>query len=235
MHSAIATVTAPLEQDRSAMHRIRSLDDVAIGLDALCAADPRLIAVRSASGPVPLRLSEPGFASFASIIVGQQVSTASARAIFGRLAALANPLTPEALLGADDSLFRQAGLSGGKQRALLAVAEAVKSGLDLTHLCELDAAEAIARLVAVKGIGPWTAQVYLLFAAGHPDIFPDKDVALQTAVGQALGSEPRPGDKALAVIAESWSPWRGVAARLFWAYYRTLRGRDAVPVGSEAA
>ena len=79
------------------------------------------------------------------------------------------------------------------------------------------------------GIGPWTAEVYLLFAAGHPDIFPARDVALQTAVGHALGMEARPGEKALIAIAESWRPWRGVASRLFWAYYRTIKGRDAVP------
>lgn len=217
------------------MNRIRSLDDIATGLDALCRLDPRLAAVRAVSGEIPLRLSEPGFVSLASIMVSQQVSTASARAIFGRLTSLADPLTPQALLTADDALFRAAGLSRPKQRGLLAVAEAVSQGLDLHHLCDLDAEEAMAKLTAVKGIGPWTAHVYLLFAAGHPDIFPDKDVALQSAVGHAFGHESRPQDKALAVIAESWSPWRGVAARLFWAYYRTIKGRDAVPVQPQTA
>ncbi len=212
------------------MQRIRNLDDIATGLDALSAIDPRLGAIRAAAGEVPLRLSEPGFESLASIIVGQQVSTASARAIFGRLTALANPLTPAAILAANDDLFRQAGLSRPKQKGLIAAAEAVQNGLDLHHLCECDADEAMAKLTSVTGIGPWTAQVYLLFAAGHPDIFPAKDVALQTSVGHALGHESRPADKALTAIAEVWSPWRGVAARLFWAYYRTIRGRDAVPV-----
>lgn len=217
------------------MQRIRSHADISYGLDQLVALDGRLVAVREAAGEVPLRLSEPGFESLASIVVSQQVSTASARAIFGRLKALADPLTPAALLEADDDLFRQAGLSRPKQRGLLAIALAVQEGLDLHHLCGLDAHEAITALTSVKGIGPWTAQVYLLFAAGHPDIFPDKDVALQTAVGHALGHATRPGDKALAQLAESWSPWRGVAARLFWAYYRTIRGKDAVPVAPQAA
>jgi DNA-3-methyladenine glycosylase II len=81
----------------------------------------------------------------------------------------------------------------------------------------------------VPGIGPWTAEVYLLFAAGHPDIFPARDVALQSAVGHALGIEPRPPEKTLIALAESWSPWRGVASRLFWSYYRETRGRDAAP------
>ncbi|WP_378948312.1 DNA-3-methyladenine glycosylase family protein [Mesorhizobium sp. ANAO-SY3R2] len=211
------------------MRRISNLDDVNFGLDALCAIDPRLEVVRGMAGEVPLRLSEPGFASLASIIVSQQVSTASARAIFGRLTGLLDPLTPESLLGAGEEVFREAGLSRPKQRALLAVAQAAAEGLDLHDLCRLEAHEAIAAMVAIPGIGPWTAEVYLLFAAGHPDIFPARDVALQSAVGHALGIDPRPGEKALIRLAEAWAPWRGVASRLFWAYYRQTRGRDGAP------
>ncbi|MBT1157338.1 DNA-3-methyladenine glycosylase 2 family protein [Aminobacter anthyllidis] len=217
------------------MRRISNLDDVNFGLDALCALDPRLEAVRGMAGEVPLRLTEPGFASLASIIVSQQVSTASARAIFGRLTALVDPLTPEGLLAAGEDMFREAGLSRPKQRTLLAVARAAAEGLDLDGLCRLDAQEAMASLVAISGIGPWTAEVYLLFAAGHPDIFPARDVALQSAVGHALGIDPRPGEKALIRLAESWAPWRGVASRLFWAYYRETRGRDGAPPAGNPA
>lgn len=211
------------------MERIRNLDDVERGLDALEKIDPRLSAIRAASGPVPLRLTQPGFVSLASIIVSQQVSTASARAIFGRLTALADPLDAATILAADVALFRQAGLSGAKERTLLALSQAVADGLDLNHMCDLAAEEAVRHLCGVKGIGPWTAEVYLLFAAGHPDVFPAGDVALQTSVGHGLGMEARPDPKRLKAIAESWAPWRGVAARLFWAYYRTIRGRDAAP------
>ncbi|MBZ9818923.1 DNA-3-methyladenine glycosylase family protein [Mesorhizobium sp. CA4] len=211
------------------MQRIASLDDIAAGLDALCRIDPRLATVRDRAGEVPLRLSEPGFQSLASIIVSQQVSRASADAIFGRLLKLVDPLTPQAILAAGEDVFREAGLSRPKQRGLLAVAEAVAGGLDLDHLCTLDAGDAIAEMTAVPGIGPWTAECYLLFAAGHPDVFPARDVALQTAVGHALGIDPRPPEKMLIRLAESWSPWRGVASRLFWAYYRELKGRDAAP------
>jgi len=210
------------------VQRIASLDDIAAGLDALCLIDPRLEKVRGMAGEVPLRLSEPGFGSLASIIVSQQVSRASADAIFGRLTRLVD-LTPEGILGAGEDIFREAGLSRPKQRGLIAVAEAVAAGLDLDHLCSLEAGEAIAAMTAVPGIGPWTAQCYLLFAAGHPDVFPARDVALQTAVGHALGIDPRPPEKTLIQLAESWSPWRGVASRLFWAYYRELKGRDAAP------
>ncbi|TPI17237.1 DNA-3-methyladenine glycosylase 2 family protein [Mesorhizobium sp. B4-1-3] len=211
------------------MQRIASLDDIAAGLDALCRIDPRLETVRGKAGEVPLRLSEPGFQSLASIIVSQQVSRASADAIFGRLIRLLDPLTPQAILAAGEDVFREAGLSRPKQRGLLAAAEAVAGGLDLDHLCTLDAGEAIAAMTAVPGIGPWTAECYLLFAAGHPDVFPARDVALQTAVGHALDIDPRPPEKLLIRLAESWSPWRGVASRLFWAYYRELKGRDAAP------
>jgi DNA-3-methyladenine glycosylase II len=211
------------------MQRIVTLEDVKRGLDELVAIDPYLEKIRGLAGEVPLRLSEPGFRSLASIVISQQVSRASADAIFGRLVRLVDPLTPQAVLAADERVFREAGLSRPKQRGLVAVAQAVADGLDLHRLCTLEAQEAMSLLTAVPGIGPWTAEVYLLFAAGHPDIFPARDVALQTAVGHALGIEPRPPEKALIAIAESWSPWRGIAARLFWAYYRELKGREAVP------
>jgi DNA-3-methyladenine glycosylase II len=211
------------------MQRIVTLEDVKRGLDELVAIDPHLGRIRGLAGEVPLRLSEPGFRSLASIVISQQVSRASADAIFGRLVRIVDPLTPQAILAAGETVFRDVGLSRPKQRGLIAVAQAVADGLDLNHLCTLKAGEAMALLTAVPGIGPWTAEVYLLFAAGHPDIFPARDVALQTAVGHALGIEPRPPEKMLIQIAESWSPWRGVAARLFWAYYRELKGREAVP------
>jgi DNA-3-methyladenine glycosylase II len=178
---------------------------------------------------VPLRLSSPGFSSLVSIIVSQQVSRASADAILGRLLALVEPLTADTVLLSEADIFRRAGLSRPKQAALLALAQAVQGGLDLDGLCERDAGAAIAELTAVPGIGPWTAEVYLLACAGHPDVFPARDVALQSAVGAALGIAPRPGEKALTAIAESWAPWRAVAARLFWAYYRQIKGREAAP------
>lgn len=211
------------------MQRISTLDDIKAGLDALCTIDPRLQAVRAAAGDIPLRRTEPGFASLVSIIVSQQVSRESADAIFGRLVSLATPLAPETLLSADDALFRAAGLSRPKQRTLLATSHALRDGLDLSRLCDLDPQEAITAMTAVSGIGRWTAEVYLLSAAGHPDIFPARDIALQAAVGHAFGIDPRPGEKSLMQIAETWMPHRGVAARLFWAYYRQIKGREGAP------
>lgn len=211
------------------MQRIDSLDDVDAGLNALCASDSRLIRVRQIAGEVPLRRSPPGFESLASNIVAQQVSTASARAIFGRMIRLIDPLEPAAILAAEEAVFREIGLSRPKQRTLLAVANAVVAGeLDLEALCLLEPGDAIQQMTAVSGIGPWTAEVYLLFSAGHPDIFPARDVALQAAVAAALDLPARPTDTELTILAESWAPWRGVAARLFWAFYREMRGREGV-------
>lgn len=210
------------------MRRIATLEDIDEGLEALCKADVRLHDVRAIAGEIPLRRNPPGFKSIAAVVVSQQVSTASAAAIFGRFTRLLDPVTPAAILSASDTLFREAGLSRPKQKALLAIATAVQDGLDLESVASLGGDEAMAALTAIPGIGPWTAEVYLLTAAGHPDIFPSKDVALQTAVHHALDLESRPTHKALEALAESWSPWRAVAARLFWAYYRAIKGRDGL-------
>lgn len=214
------------------MRRISCVEDIAEALDALAVADPRLCPVIELSGEVPLRLSTADFRGLASIIVSQQVSRASAEAIFGRLVSLIDPLDAPNFLKAGEDVLREAGLSRPKQRALANAAIAVNEGeLDLTRLCELPHDEAMATMIAVKGIGPWTAEIYLLFCAGHADIFPAGDLALQEAVRHAHGLEERPADKQLREIAELWSPWRGVAARLFWAYYKTIKdGRDAMPV-----
>lgn len=216
------------------MRRISSDSDIDEALDALVGVDPRLAAVRAAAGDIPLRLSSPGFSSLVSIVVSQQVSRASADAILGRLVSLIAPLTPDTVLAADPDLFRQAGLSRPKQATMLALSQAVRGGLDLDGLCEREAEAAIEELTVVPGIGRWTAEVYLLACAGHPDVFPARDVALQSAVGAALSIDPRPGEKALISIAESWAPWRAVAARLFWAYYRHLKGREAAPAAETA-
>lgn len=210
------------------LRRIDTADDIAEGLEALIKADERLKLVAERAGTVPLRRIPPGFASLCSIVVGQQVSTASAAAIFGRFQALLDPLTPESVLAAPETVFRQAGFSAAKTRTVMGIARAAAGGLDLSALCGLPGQAAVAELVRLPGIGLWTAELYLLFAAGHPDIFPGRDVALQSAVAHALGLSERPGEKALAHLAQAWAPWRGVAARLFWAYYRVIKGREGV-------
>jgi DNA-3-methyladenine glycosylase II len=211
---------------------IRSDADVAAGLAALLRADPRLGAIAAVAGELPLRRNPGGLPGLARIIVAQQVSRASAEAIFARLEREFDIADPQAFLTADDAAYRHAGLSRPKQRTMRAVAEAVHGGaLDFTRLDTAPAAAAIAELVAVSGIGPWTAECYLLFCAGHPDIFPSGDLALQVALADAFGHETRPSARQSAELARPWAPWRSVAARLFWAYYAAITRREAAPAG----
>lgn len=206
-------------------------EDVAHGIERLCAADSRLLAVAQKAGNVPLRLAAPGYAGLARIVVGQMVSRASADAIWSRLEAETGTVTAPAMLDLDDVACRRIGLSRAKEAALRAAAEAeTDGGLDLLSVCALPAGAAIERLTAIRGIGNWTAEVYLLFCAGHPDVFPSGDVALQNAVAHALELDRRPSARALAAIAGDWAPWRGVAARLFWAYYARELKRNLLPV-----
>ena len=215
---------------------IRTEADIAAALAALAETDPRLEPVIARAGTVPLRRATGGLRGLAGIIVSQQVSKASADAIFGRFAAEVDLDDPEAVLAAEDEAFRRAGLSRPKQRTMLAVAEAIRDGrLDLTRVERAPVEDAIAEFVAIRGIGVWTAECYLLFCAGHPDVFPAGDLALQAALAHAFDHETRPGPKALAAIAEHWSPHRSVAARLFWSYYGTVTRRDVAPVAAPGA
>ena len=157
------------------------------------------------------------------------MSVASANAIFGRLEAALRPLSAESVLAAGEAALRLCGLSGPKIRALTAVARAVAAeGLDLVALAEMPAPDAHRALIAVKGIGPWTADIFLLFCVGHPDAFPAGDLALQEAARLALDLKARPDARALEKVAERWRPFRGVAARMLWTYYRVAKARAGV-------
>jgi DNA-3-methyladenine glycosylase II len=213
------------------MRLIETAADVEDGLGNLARIDPRLGRVIAIAGPVPLRRQPPGFTALAEIILSQMVSKASANALWRRLQAAAGEITPEAVLRLSPEALASAGLSRAKAGTLHRIAEAVIAGeLDLERLCTTDGREAIAAMTCIKGVGPWTAEVYLLFCAGHPDVFPAGDVALQAAAAHALDLGERPTPRALYQLAEHWSPWRGVAARLLWAYYATVMRRDAVPI-----
>ncbi len=198
--------------------------------ERLRAKDPELIDRLIAIGGAPLlRRREAGFAGLAAIIVSQQVSTASATAIFGRLQALIVPLEAAEIAKATEEDLRACGLSNAKIRALRAVAQAIaEGGLDLEGLGALDAEDAHKALVAVKGIGPWTADIFLLFCLGHPDAFPAGDLALQEGAKLALNLKRRPDAARLERIAERWRPLRGVAARMLWAYYRGIKARSGM-------
>lgn len=203
--------------------KLDSADALARHLRALLKRDARLKAVYKTAGPFEIRKTDPGFAGLAKVICGQQLSVASARAIWSRFETLEGALDPEGYLRLSEEAVRSAGLSIGKFRTVRAVAEAVAEGrLDLGTLELLPRDEAVGTLCNIKGIGPWTAEIYLMFCAGHPDIFPAGDLALQKAVGHAFALDPRPAGKALEAIAEAWAPHRATAALLFWRYYAAL-------------
>lgn len=213
------------------MKIIRSMADIEEGIAALRLADPRLEPVIERAGIIPLRLNEAGFSGLAHIIVSQMVSRASAEAIWRRMVAGMGDVTAERFLGVDEMALAGFGLSNAKKTTLLSLAGAVAAGeLDLMEISRLDAATAMQRLTVLKGIGPWTAEVYLMFCGGHADVFPAGDVALQAAVMHAFRLEARPNRNQLAERALFWSPWRSVAARIFWAYYACVTRRDALPI-----
>jgi DNA-3-methyladenine glycosylase II len=202
------------------MRTIDSEADIAEGLDYLLRRDRRLRKVLKIAGTVPLRRRPDGFEGLVRIIMGQQVSVASASAISDRFLAAFPGVPVEIIRNATDDELRAPGLSMAKIKAVRAAATAISEGLDLAGL---------AGLTAVKGIGPWTADLYLLFCIGHQDIFPAGDLALRNAVADAFGLAALTIDETEAV-AVKWSPWRGVAAWLFWAYYRAKRQRTALPL-----
>ncbi|MBB6488395.1 DNA-3-methyladenine glycosylase II [Rhizobium lusitanum] len=213
------------------MQIIRDDCDIERGLAALLELDPRLRQVAAEAGALPLRLRQPGFEGLAHIIVSQVVSRASADAIWGKMIAGMGQVTAEDYVGLEPEAWRSFGLSRIKHDTLARVADAVADGsLDLHALSAETPEKALAELTSIKGIGPWTAEVYLMFCGGHADVFPAGDVALQAAVGMAFGHQVRPVAKAVAREALIWAPWRSVAARLFWAYYAVKTRRDALPI-----
>lgn len=222
---------SPGADGRATPRRIDAEADIVAGLAALAHLDPALRPIIARVGAVPLRRRPADLAGLAQIIVGQMISRASAEALWARLSAETGGVRPGALAALGEWQCRRIGLSRAKERALKAADRAVLDGhLDLHRIGDRPVGEAIAALTALPGVGRWTADVYLLFCAGHADVFPTGDVALQAAVGAAFGWPHRPSPGALQARAVMWSPWRGVAARLFWADYAALRKRDAMPV-----
>lgn len=213
------------------LSHIHTENDLDLALAALGQADPRFLALVATAGRPPLRRRPHGFAGLAATIVSQQLSTASANAIWTRLAAAFDPLVPEAIMRAHPARLRKLGLSSPKIRSLKAIARAIAGGeLALELLAELAAEHAHAALTAIHGIGPWTADIYLLSCLGHVDAWPAGDLALQEAARLAFGLRARPTAKEMIALAEPWRPWRSMAARVLWTYYRTVKGREGAPV-----
>jgi DNA-3-methyladenine glycosylase II len=212
-------------------HRIHTEADLDSALASLQQADPRFGALLKIAGRPPLRRRPHGYAGLAAIICSQQLSTASAGAIWGRLTAAFDPFEPSAIMRARPARLARLGLSGAKIRALKEIARAIARGeIALATLGDLAAEDAHAALTGLHGVGPWTADIYLLTCLGHADAWPAGDLALQEAARLAFELRARPTAKEMIPLAESWRPWRGVAARVLWTYYRARKGREGAPV-----
>lgn len=204
--------------------RITSDQCVAQAAAQLAGQVPEFARVLPALSPLPLRLRADGFGALVDAIIGQQISTAAAAAIAARMKA-ADLVTPGQILAASDEDLRAAGQSAQKIKYLRALAEAE---LDYEALRRAGAEEVIRTLTALPGIGPWTAEIYAMFSLGHADVFPAGDLALQEAARLLFDLPERPKPKEMRQMAEAWSPFRSVAARLLWAYYREEKKREGI-------
>ena len=198
--------------------------DVAAALAALVAADPRLLAVAEFAGPLPLRRRSGGFEGLAHVVMGQQISIHAADAIWRRLHASIEPFTPEQFLLAPEEVLRAAGLSRAKVRTLSGIASACADGLHLEALHDLPGGGGDHGMIALKGVGRGRRRATCSSASAIRMCFRPATSRSRARCTMASGSE-RPDEKRLRKIAENWSPWRGVAAGLFWAYYRARRER----------
>jgi DNA-3-methyladenine glycosylase II len=208
---------------------IHTESDLERGITALIARDPRWAPVFQRTGLPPLRRRDGGFAGLAQIVVSQQVSVASAAAIHGRLVAIGDPFDHTSVLRARKDRLLRVGLSNAKVKTLKEIAKAIQAQhIDLNALADMPADDAHAALVALHGIGPWTADIYLLGCIGHADAWPAGDLALQEATRLAFGLRKRPTTKEMGPLAEKWRPYRAVAARLLWSYYRVMKQREGL-------
>ena len=197
-----------------------SAEQLARGLDTVAASEPAIATALARAGYPEPRIRETGYRTLLRTIVGQQVSVAAAASVWRKLEALlGEDMPPDALLAQDFDALRACGLSRQKQGYARSLCELVAGGEIDFHALPADDEEAIAQLVRIKGIGRWSAEIYLLFAEGRPDIWPAGDLAVQAGIGRILGLEERPSEKATRELAESWRPHRGAVAILTWHCY----------------
>src|ERR1041384_2051413 len=227
--------SSPAMTKASMTTHIHTEADLDRGIMALIKRDPRFAPVFERTGLPPLRRREAGFAGLAQIIMGQQLSTASAAAIHGRLVAIADPFDHHAILRARKDRLLRVGLSNAKVKALKEIAKSIEAKhIDLAALADMSADDAHNALTALHGIGPWTADLYLLACLGHADAWPAGDLALQEAARMAFGLRKRPTTREMGPLADKWRPFRAVAARLLWSYYRVMKKREGVLTESAA-
>jgi DNA-3-methyladenine glycosylase II len=210
---------------------IHTQADLETSLATLVAQDPRLAPVLEKAGTPALRRRDGGYPGLCAIVCGQQLSTASAAAIRSRLFAAFDPFHHDTIRLARTDRLARLGLSKPKIKSIKAIAAAIAKGqIDLDAVARMQADEAHTALTALHGIGPWTADIYLLFCLGNADAWPAGDLALQESARIAFALRKRPDAKAMVKLAEPWRPWRGVAAHLLWSYYHAVKRREGAPV-----
>lgn len=208
---------------------LNTQDDLDDAIRALVNLDPRLRPVVEIAGMPALRRRDPGFAGLAAIVCGQQLSTKAAAAIWGRVSTAFDPFHHDRIRTARAGRLGRLGLSAAKIKSLKAIArELSEERLNLDVLAEEDADAAHNTLTSLPGIGPWTADIYLLFCLGHGDAWPAGDLAVQEAMRIGLGLKARPTVKEMQPLAEPWRPLRGAAAHLWWSYYHAIKKREGV-------
>src|ERR1700676_4239070 len=222
------------DEEREMLIHLNTQDDLEEPVQAPVTQDPRLKPILELTGMPALRQREPGFAGLAAIVCGQQLLTASAAAIWARLSGAFDPFHHDAIRKARAGRLGRLGLSAAKIKTLKHIArELAEERLNLDVLANEDADAAHNTLTSLPGIGPWTADIYLLFCLGHGDAWPAGDLAVQEAVKIGLALKRRPTAKEMAPLAEPWRPMRGAAAHLWWAYYRAIKKREGVIGGKE--
>ena len=210
------------------LNPVRLTDEsLAAAAASLAARDPQLGSIYEAHGVPPMWARRPGFATLLRIILEQQVSLVSAQSMFERLKSNIDPFTPEQFIKHGETYLRSLGVTRQKANYCVQIAEAFNRG-ELSRLGRLDDDEARAALVRIKGVGPWTANIYLLMALKRPDIWPHGDIALASAVARLRKMKARPDFPELAKIADAWRPFRSVAARMLWQYYLAERNRSSI-------
>lgn len=201
-------------------------ENIRLGVDVLADRDPDLRKVQARLGYPPLWIREPGFASLVHIILEQQVSIKAAATLFQRFSSYLGSVTPESILAAGETELRGIGLTRQKARYCVALANRITSGeLDLSQLETLDDTQGRSHLLDIPGLGPWTVDIYYMMALRRPDVWPQGDLALASAIQDIKNLDARPTKEEQLAFAEQWVPWRAVAARMLWMHYLDARGQ----------
>jgi len=214
-----------LKKEASSSHISLTKESLASAAELLAARDRSLASISQLHGPPPMWGRQPGFRTLLRIVLEQQVSLISARSMFERLKSNIDPFEPQSFIECGETYLRSLGMTRQKAHYAIQVAHAFTNG-DLKSIGRLHDEEAHATLTQIKGVGPWTANIYLLMALRRPDIWPDGDIALASAVKKLHKLDDRPSFVALARMAERWRPYRSVAARMLWQYYLAERKRS---------